>query len=212
MGLFRLYWIPSGGSALEGGYVHHRGTDLLDLAVMEATRAAATLVGEDLGTVEPEVREALSERDVFGYRIGWFADDPPQDWPATTLASLDDPRPAHRRRDLERPGRIRPRQCRAGAGPTGSGAAAIAPGSTRRRSDTAAAPTTQMNERWPWVHTRRSPAAAATWRSQPSRTPSGCVPVRTCPAPSTSIRTGARRCPSRSRSSTLPGRRRWPRS
>ena len=88
MGLFRLYWIPSGGSALEGGYVHHRGTDLLDLAVMEATRAGATLVGEDLGTVEPEVREALSERDVFGYRIGWFADDPPQDWPATTLASL----------------------------------------------------------------------------------------------------------------------------
>ena len=88
MGLFRLFWIPSGGSALDGGYVHHRGTDLLDLAVMEATRAGAALVGEDLGTVEPEVREALSDRDVFGYRIGWFADDPPQDWPATTLASL----------------------------------------------------------------------------------------------------------------------------
>ena len=68
--------------------MHHRGTELLDLAVMEATRAGATLVGEDLGTVEPEVREALSERDVFGYRIGWFAEDPPNEWPATTLASL----------------------------------------------------------------------------------------------------------------------------
>ena len=49
---------------------------------MEATRAAAMLVGEDLGTVEDEVRAALSERDVFGYRIGWFAEDPPADWPA----------------------------------------------------------------------------------------------------------------------------------
>ena len=88
MGLFRLFWIPSGGSALEGGYVHHRGSDLLDLAVMEAALAGATLVGEDLGTVEHEVREALTGRDVFGYRIGWFADDPPANWPATTLAAL----------------------------------------------------------------------------------------------------------------------------
>ncbi len=88
MGLFRLFWIPAGGDATSGGYVHHRGTDLLDLAVMEATRAGATLVGEDLGTVEDEVRRALAERDVFGYRIGWFADEPPTSWPATTLASL----------------------------------------------------------------------------------------------------------------------------
>lgn len=88
MGLFRLFWIPGDADAHHGGYVHHRGTDLLDLAVMEAARAGATLVGEDLGTVEPEVRTALADRDVFGYRIGWFADDEPDDWPAATLASL----------------------------------------------------------------------------------------------------------------------------
>jgi 4-alpha-glucanotransferase len=88
MGLFRLFWIPSDAAAGTGGYVYHRGTELLDLAVMEATRAGATLVGEDLGTVEDEVRRALAERDVFGYRIGWFAEDPPEAWPATTLASL----------------------------------------------------------------------------------------------------------------------------
>lgn len=88
MGLFRLFWIPRGGDARHGGYVHHRSSDLLDLAVMEAVRAGAVLVGEDLGTVEPEVREALSARDVFGYRIGWFAEEPPETWPATTLASL----------------------------------------------------------------------------------------------------------------------------
>jgi 4-alpha-glucanotransferase len=88
MGLFRLFWIPRHHDAHHGGYVHHRGTDLLDLAVMEATRAGATLVGEDLGTVEPDVRTALAARDVFGYRIGWFAEEPPESWPPTTLASL----------------------------------------------------------------------------------------------------------------------------
>lgn len=88
MGLFRLFWIPPGGDARHGGYVHHRAEDLLDLAVLEAVRAGATLVGEDLGTVDPGVRTAMSARDVFGYRIGWFAEDPPEAWPATTLASI----------------------------------------------------------------------------------------------------------------------------
>lgn len=88
MGLFRLFWLPPGERGGNGGYVYHRGSEMLDLAVMEATRAGAALVGEDLGTVEDEVRRALSERDVFGYRIGWFADEPPPQWPATTLASL----------------------------------------------------------------------------------------------------------------------------
>ena len=88
MGLFRLYWIPPEGEARDGGYVYWPGTELLDIAVMEAVRAGAVLVGEDLGTVEPEVRTALAEREVHGYRIGWFEDDPPEDWPGTTLASL----------------------------------------------------------------------------------------------------------------------------
>jgi len=88
MGLFRLFWIPQGMTAAQGGYVSQFGAELLDLAVMEAARAGATLVGEDLGTVESEVREALSTRDVFGYRIGWFAEDPPEQWPANTLGAL----------------------------------------------------------------------------------------------------------------------------
>lgn len=88
MGLFRLFWIPEDADPSSGGYVHHQGAEMLDLAVLEAVRAGATLVGEDLGTVEGDVRTALADRDVFGYRIGWFADDPPSQWPATTLASL----------------------------------------------------------------------------------------------------------------------------
>lgn len=87
MGLFRLFWIPRGADPRSGGYVLQHGTDLLDLAVMEAGRAGASIVGEDLGTVEPHVRDALRDRDVFGYRVGWFDDDPAS-WPPSTLASV----------------------------------------------------------------------------------------------------------------------------
>jgi 4-alpha-glucanotransferase len=88
MGLFRLYWIPDGGDPGAGGYVHHHGTELLDLAVMEATRAGVPLIGEDLGTVEDRVRAAMAERGVLGYRVAWFDDDPAEHWPADTLGSL----------------------------------------------------------------------------------------------------------------------------
>jgi 4-alpha-glucanotransferase len=88
MGLFRLYCIPPGGEALDGAYVYGTEAELLDLACMEAARAGAVLLGEDLGTVEPEVRDAMAERGVYGYEVGWFADDPPSSWPSTTVAML----------------------------------------------------------------------------------------------------------------------------
>ncbi|HMX08757.1 MAG TPA: 4-alpha-glucanotransferase, partial [Microthrixaceae bacterium] len=88
MGLFRLYCIPPGHDALDGAYVYSHGAELLDLAVMEAARAGAVLVGEDLGTVEPEVRDAMAERGVYGYAVGWFADEDPTTWPPRTVAML----------------------------------------------------------------------------------------------------------------------------
>ena len=96
MGLFRLFWVPPGGEARDGGYVYQGAADdssdpvveLLDLALMEAARAGAGLVGEDLGTVEPSVRDAMTRRSVFGYRIAWFEDDPPATWPPHSLAAL----------------------------------------------------------------------------------------------------------------------------
>jgi 4-alpha-glucanotransferase len=88
MGLFRLFWIPPGADARSGGYVYQYGTELLDLALMEAVRADAVLVGEDLGTVEPEVRTAMGDRDVSGYKVGWFEDDPPPTWPAASVGML----------------------------------------------------------------------------------------------------------------------------
>jgi 4-alpha-glucanotransferase len=88
MGLFRLYCIPPGAAALDGAYVYSYGTELLDLACMEAARAGAVLVGEDLGTVEPSVREAMVERGVYGYAVGWFEDDPPSSWRQRAVAMM----------------------------------------------------------------------------------------------------------------------------
>jgi len=87
MGLFRLYWVPAGATASDGTYVSQFGGELLDIAVMEAAKVGAVIVGEDLGTVEPSVRDAMGTRGVLGYRIGWFEDAEPTTWPEMTLAA-----------------------------------------------------------------------------------------------------------------------------
>ena len=88
MGLFRLWWIPDGASATEGAYVRYPSDDLLDIVALESHRARAVVVGEDLGTVEPGVREALAERRMLSYKLLWFEDDEPDDWPACALAAV----------------------------------------------------------------------------------------------------------------------------
>jgi 4-alpha-glucanotransferase len=45
-------------------------------------------VGEDLGTVEPGVREALAEHDMLSYRLLWFEADDPAQWPVKALAAV----------------------------------------------------------------------------------------------------------------------------
>lgn len=88
MGLFRQYWVPAGGSPTDGAYVRFPAHELLAILCLEATRAGAFVVGEDLGTVEPEVRAMLAERRIAGTRVLWFEDEPPSTWPADTLATV----------------------------------------------------------------------------------------------------------------------------
>jgi 4-alpha-glucanotransferase len=75
IGLFRLWWIPKGAAPTEGTYVRYDHEALIGIVALEAQRTGAVVVGEDLGTVEPWVRDYLSERGLFGTSILWFEQD-----------------------------------------------------------------------------------------------------------------------------------------
>ncbi|MBA3742684.1 MAG: 4-alpha-glucanotransferase [Sporichthya sp.] len=88
MGLFRLWWVPANSTPADGAYVRYPADDLLDIIALESWRADAVVVGEDLGTVEPGVREAMAERNILSYRLLWFEDDHPARWPASAMAAV----------------------------------------------------------------------------------------------------------------------------
>ena len=75
IGLFRLWWIPRGAKPTDGTYVYYDHEAMVGILALEAHRAGALVVGEDLGTVEPWVRDYLRERGVFGTSILWFEMD-----------------------------------------------------------------------------------------------------------------------------------------
>ncbi|MFC6316972.1 4-alpha-glucanotransferase [Corynebacterium gerontici] len=75
LGLFRLFWIPRGQSPSTGTYVRYDHEALIGILALEAQRAGAIVIGEDLGTFEPWVQEYLAERGVMGTTIVWFEHD-----------------------------------------------------------------------------------------------------------------------------------------
>ncbi len=72
MGLFRIWAIPPNSPPTEGCYVYLPFQDLLGIIALESHRHNAYVVGEDLGTVEPYVREALSRDEILSYRLVQF--------------------------------------------------------------------------------------------------------------------------------------------
>jgi 4-alpha-glucanotransferase len=93
MGLFRLWWVPPGATAAEGTYVSYDSDAMLGVLSLEAHRAGALVVGEDLGTVEPRVGEALAATGVLGSSVLWFEREedeflPPGKWRELALATV----------------------------------------------------------------------------------------------------------------------------
>ncbi len=88
MGLFRLYWVPAGATARDGAYVRYPTDDLLAILALESERAGALVIGEDLGTVEPGVRERLLAERILSTRVLWFEPTPPAGYPALSLAAV----------------------------------------------------------------------------------------------------------------------------
>ncbi|MFB9234235.1 4-alpha-glucanotransferase [Plantactinospora siamensis] len=92
-GLWRLWWVPPGAGPGEGTYVRYDPDAMLGILALEAYRAGAVVVGEDLGTVQPAVTRGLRGRNMLGSTVLWFARDadgflPPRRWPRTALATI----------------------------------------------------------------------------------------------------------------------------
>ncbi|MCJ1887124.1 4-alpha-glucanotransferase [Pseudomonas sp. LA21] len=92
LGLRRLWVIPEGAPPEAGAYLDYPLDDLLQLLCLEAERADAVIIGEDLGTVPEGLRESLSSHGILGMRVLLFEQGdagftPPRDWPDDALAT-----------------------------------------------------------------------------------------------------------------------------
>ncbi|MFV0244295.1 MAG: 4-alpha-glucanotransferase [Qingshengfaniella sp.] len=95
LGFERAFWVPEGGG-LPGTYVTMPRAAMLAVARIEATRAGATLIGEDLGNIPEGLQEALANSGILGCRVAqferhWQEDGrfrAAADYPADTLASF----------------------------------------------------------------------------------------------------------------------------
>jgi 4-alpha-glucanotransferase len=75
LGLSRLWAIPMGADAGEGGYIAYPVDDLLRLLALESWRHRCVVIGEDLGTVPAGLRDRLAARGVLGTDVLLFNRD-----------------------------------------------------------------------------------------------------------------------------------------
>ncbi|MBC8165625.1 MAG: 4-alpha-glucanotransferase [Bryobacteraceae bacterium] len=94
MRFFRLFWIPDGKDATGGVYVRDYSEDLLRILALESVRNETLVIGEDLGTVEPYIRETLRHYGILSYRLLYFEKRPdgtfriPAEYPREALVSI----------------------------------------------------------------------------------------------------------------------------
>ncbi|MHB1949953.1 MAG: 4-alpha-glucanotransferase [Acidiferrobacteraceae bacterium] len=94
MGLLRLFWLPRDGAGHSGAYVHYPMEPLFRLLAYESQRQRCLVIGEDLGTVPPPVRQALADFGFLSYRVLYFEHDaegvftPPHAYPRDALVTV----------------------------------------------------------------------------------------------------------------------------
>jgi 4-alpha-glucanotransferase len=94
LGMFRLWWVPAGQPPTSGSYVRYDVDALLAVLVLEASRAGAVLVGEDLGVVPAEASSALADRGILGTTVlafecvGEGVPRPPEQFRAASLGAV----------------------------------------------------------------------------------------------------------------------------
>jgi (1->4)-alpha-D-glucan 1-alpha-D-glucosylmutase len=93
MALARLFWIPDGAEGAAGGYVTYPLHDLLGILALESQRQRCLVVGEDLGSVPPGLRDELAKAGILATRVVLFERDgegrftAPQDYPRQAVVT-----------------------------------------------------------------------------------------------------------------------------
>jgi len=69
MAFYRLYWVPKKLGAKNGAYVRYAMDELFALLCLESHRNQCLLIGEDLGTVPPEIRKAMDQHKILRMNV-----------------------------------------------------------------------------------------------------------------------------------------------
>ncbi|MBM9596393.1 4-alpha-glucanotransferase [Roseitranquillus sediminis] len=90
LGFERAFWVPQGAP---GTYVTMPKAAMLAVVRIEAHRAGAVVVGEDLGNVPEGLQDDMSDAGLLGCRVAMFERDeerfrPPPEWEPRALASF----------------------------------------------------------------------------------------------------------------------------
>jgi 4-alpha-glucanotransferase len=91
--LCRLWVVPQGQRAEQGGYLKYPVDDLLRLLALESWRNQCVVIGEDLGTIPEGLREMLAARGVLGTDVLLFMRNdqgeflPPSQWRRQAVAT-----------------------------------------------------------------------------------------------------------------------------
>ncbi|OEG72892.1 4-alpha-glucanotransferase [Shewanella colwelliana] len=72
MALMRLWWWPQDEVDSGGAYVYYPMDTLLAIVCIESQRAACMVIGEDLGTVPPELRATLAQCGIYSNELFYF--------------------------------------------------------------------------------------------------------------------------------------------
>jgi glycogen operon protein len=93
LGYMRQFWVPDGAAGRDGAYVTFPLEELIAVTAIESHRARCTVIGEDLGTVPPGLRERLAQANILSYRVLWWERDgdkflPPEKYPPLSVSCL----------------------------------------------------------------------------------------------------------------------------
>lgn len=94
LGFMRMFWVPADRPTAEGTYVAYPFDELVAVVILESHRNECLVIGEDLGTLPPGLREALAAAGLYSYRLVYFERDgngeysPPGRYPVLAAAAV----------------------------------------------------------------------------------------------------------------------------